>query len=122
MFKMGASVQVDVDRVLADVKELYRSEKLFQAGRLLAGLLEGRGDTGKEIEERIRASEELNRIQTYCNESLALLKSFGKSEDRSGEGWSLSYEGQKVKVWHRADEGSPFHTMLSESELNADVR
>ncbi len=89
-----------LDRAL----ELHSSDKLLQCARALEAASEaGEGDAA--VRRRLE-SDEFRAIRA----EVAELRHFTTSLDND-DGWTLSYDGAKTKVWYRKERGNATHTM-----------
>lgn len=82
--------------------ELYNSDKLLQCARAIKQAKESKD---KGVQERLK-SDEFRKILNDVKE----LDHFTRSLDND-DGWTLSYDGTKTKVWYRKEKGNATHTM-----------
>lgn len=116
----------DILAKLETVKELFKSDKLFQASRLLADIQasikatrDSDSSSTTDAESARKAADVLKkapfpRILSECNEVHAFRKSL-----RSTDGWILSYDGTNTKVWYRRETTTSSHTIRIEGQIRA---
>lgn len=104
---------------LKELRELYSSNKLFAASRLLS-TLDAKLSSKTTPETELKSLKHelstpfFSRVRRECAEAHHLRTLL---HDRSG--WTLSYGGAETRVWYRREPGMPSHSILTEGTIRA---
>lgn len=101
-----------MDAKLDEVIELYKVDKLLQAGRLLSQV-KSAADLTDAIHARLR-TQQLTQISGECREIRDVIATLD-----SADGWTLSYDSASTKVWYRREAHTSTHTMRVDGTIRA---
>ncbi|KAJ8902670.1 hypothetical protein NDN08_005990 [Rhodosorus marinus] len=103
----------EVAEVFSRVEELYDEDKIFQAGRLLEGVISNGGESALE---RVRQHPRMSKIRQSCKDATDMMATMKKLDD-----WVICYNGKQTKVWYKAETGTKYKSLRSEAVLRADM-